>query len=75
MTERLIDSHERLDIDELDDNPMLIKMSQFPDPVGKFQILFFEVPRILVHLLLMELFINARLPEQDFAVRAMAKVG
>jgi hypothetical protein len=36
MTERLIDSHERLDIDELDDNPMLIKVSQFSDPVGKF---------------------------------------
>jgi hypothetical protein len=35
MTERLINSHERLDIDELDDHPMFIKTGQFADPVGK----------------------------------------
>jgi hypothetical protein len=75
MTKRLIDSYERLNIDELDDHPMFIKMGQFPDPVGKVQILFFQIRGILLRLFLMELSINARLPEQDFAVSAMVKVG
>jgi hypothetical protein len=60
-----------LDINEFDEETMFIELGQFPDPVGEFHILLFQVQGVLVRLALMELFVKARFNEEGFTVSSV----
>ena len=74
MTQGLIHSQRGLDINEFDEKTMLIELGQFPDPVGEFHILLFQVQRILVRLSLVELLVKARFNEEGFTVLSVIKM-
>jgi len=68
MSQGFIDSQRGLDVNQLDEETMFIELGQFPNPVGEFHILLFQIQRILVRLSLMELLIKARFNEEGFTV-------
>ena len=45
-----------------------MELDQFPDPVGEFRILLFQVQWVLIRLSLMELLVETHFTEEDFTV-------
>jgi hypothetical protein len=60
-----------LDINEFDEETMFVELGQFPDPIGEFHILLFQVQGVLVRLSLMELLVKARFNEEGFTVSSV----
>jgi len=75
MAQGFVDSQGGLDINQFDEETMFIELGQFPDPVGEFCILLFEVQRVLVRLSLMEFFVKTRFAEEGFAVSSVIIMG
>jgi hypothetical protein len=71
MTQGFIDSQRGLDVNEFDEQTMFIELGQFPDPVGEFRILLFQVQRVLIRLSLMELLVKTRFNEEGFTVSSV----
>ena len=66
-----IDSQRGLNINEFDEETMFMDLDQFPDPVGEFHNLLFQVQRVLIRLSLMELLVKTRFTEEDFTVSSV----
>jgi hypothetical protein len=64
-----------LDVNEFDEETMFIELGQFPDPVGQFHILLFQVQRVLIRLSLMELLVKTRFNEEGFTVSSVIIMG
>jgi hypothetical protein len=64
-----------LDVNEFDEETMFIELGQFPDPVGEFRVLLFQVQRVLVRLSLMELLVKTRFTEEDFTMSSVIIMG
>ena len=71
VTYGFIDFQRGLNINEFDEKTMFMELDQFPDPVGEFHNVLFQVRRVLIRLSLVELLIKTRFAEEDFTVSSV----